>query len=149
MQVLEAKKERDLDTIIQYQLNLAFETEGLKLDKEIVSAGVSSVFDDPSKGKYFMAKKDGKTIASLLTMPEWSDWRNSAVMWIHSVYVLPENRAQGVFKEMYAFLKGRVQQSDDLAGLRLYVDKSNTNAQKVYQKIGMSNQHYDLFEWLK
>lgn len=149
MQVLEAKKERDLDTIIQYQLNLAFETEGLKLDKEIVSAGVSSVFDDPSKGKYFMAKKDGKTIASLLTMPEWSDWRNSAVMWIHSVYVLPENRAQGVFKEMYAFLKGRVQQSADLAGLRLYVDKSNTNAQKVYQKIGMSNQHYDLFEWLK
>jgi ribosomal protein S18 acetylase RimI-like enzyme len=42
-----------------------------------------------------------------------------------------------------------VEESKDLRGLRLYVDKSNANAQKVYEALGMSGEHYHLYEWLK
>ena len=39
--------------------------------------------------------------------------------------------------------------STELCGLRLYVEKRNTVAQRVYQGLGMKSDHYDLFEWLK
>ncbi len=140
----------DIDVIAEYQVNMAFETEnGLKLDPPTVSSGVTAVMDDPSKGKYWLAEVDGKVIGCLLTVPEWSDWRNGTVLWIHSVYVHPDFRKHGVYKVLYAHLKQMVTESKELRGLRLYVDKTNFNAQKVYEALGMSGEHYHLFEWMK
>ena len=42
-----------------------------------------------------------------------------------------------------------VQMIPGLRGLRLYVEKKNQPAQKVYRKLGMSDEHYHLFEWMK
>ncbi len=140
----------DADTIADFQIKMALETENLKLDPETVGKGVLAVFDSPEKGKYFVAEDNGNVIACLLTIPEWSDWRNGTVLWIHSVYVLPEYRSQGVFKMLYQYLVDIVNNPEsELRGLRLYVDKTNEKAQKVYEKLGMSAEHYHLYEWLK
>lgn len=148
--VLKANKDEHHELIVDFQLKMAKETEDLILEESVVTKGVAAVFDDSSKGEYFVAlDESGKCIASLLTIPEWSDWRCKNVLWIHSVYVVESMRSKKVFKEMYLYLKGSVENSQDLAGLRLYVDKSNKRAQSVYQKIGMSNEHYELYEWLK
>lgn len=141
--------QEDRDIIAKFQIAMAFETEGLKLVEPTVLLGVSAVLADPSKGKYYVATKGKEVVAVLLTTPEWSDWRNGTVLWIHSLYVLPEHRGQKVFKQMYAHLKSMVESSKDLRGLRLYVEKRNISAQGVYQSIGMSAEHYDLYEWLK
>ena len=131
-------------------MQMAKETEDYELDRDTITSGISAVFDDPNKGKYFLAlNENDEFMGMLLTMTEWSDWRNKYVMWIHSVYVKPEFRKDGVFKELYCHLKNMVSASDEYAGLRLYVDKTNQNATKVYQKLGMTDQHYNLFEWLK
>ncbi len=84
-----------------------------------------------------------------MTIPEWSDWRNGTILWIHSLYVVPEVRRKGVFTKLYQYLKQRVEGSDELMGLRLYVDKNNTGAQKVYENLGMNKDHYVMYEWLK
>jgi GNAT superfamily N-acetyltransferase len=139
----------DIDIIADFQVKMAWETEELKLNSTTVGKGVSAVFDDPAKGKYWLAEKQGEVIGCLLTVPEWSDWRNGTVLWIHSVYVKPENRKSGVYKKLYQHLKQMVEEASDLRGLRLYVDKSNMNAQKVYETLGMSGEHYHLYEWLK
>lgn len=140
----------DAETIADYQVKMAMETENLKLDPEVVNLGVQAVFDFPEKGKYYVAEDNGKVVGCLLTIPEWSDWRNGTVLWIHSVYVLPDYRTQGVFKMLYQNLVDMVNNPDNkLRGLRLYVDKTNTKAQQVYEKLGMSGEHYHLYEWLK
>lgn len=139
----------DIDIIADFQVKMAWETEELKLNSTTVGKGVTAVFDDPAKGKYWLAEKQGEVIGCLLTVPEWSDWRNGTVLWIHSVYVKPENRKSGVYKKLYQHLKQMVEEASDLRGLRLYVDKSNMNAQKVYETLGMSGEHYHLYEWLK
>ena len=140
----------DIDTIADFQVKMAFETEnGLKLDPPTVVKGVTAVMDDPSKGKYWLAEVDGQVVGCLLTVPEWSDWRNGTVLWIHSVYVHENFRKHGVYKALYAHLKTMVEESPDLRGLRLYVDKTNLKAQKVYEALGMSGEHYHLFEWMK
>lgn len=139
----------DIPTIADFQIKMAFESENLKLDPSTVSQGVSAVFDDPSKGKYWLAEIQGEVVGCLLTIPEWSDWRNGTVLWIHSVYVRPDFRKIGVYKKLYLHLKTLVEESKDLRGLRLYVDKGNSLAQTVYENLGMSGEHYHLYEWLK
>lgn len=139
----------DIEQIASFQISMALETENMKLDPQVVRLGVAAVIDDPSKGKYWLAECDGNVVGCLLTVPEWSDWRNGTVLWIHSVYISPEFRHKGIYKKLYEHIKDMVQSSPDLRGIRLYVDKTNINAQKVYQTLGMSNDHYSLFEWMK
>lgn len=138
-----------LSLIVDFQIKMALETEGLNLDLVTVTKGVEAVFNDIHKGQYFVCEKDGKIIASLLTLFEWSDWRNGQVLWIHSVFVDSDFRNQGVFKEMYGYLKEKVEKDPKLFGLRLYVDQSNHLAKKVYENLGMNNDHYSLYEWVQ
>lgn len=146
--IREATKE-DAGTIAAFQLKMAMETENLPLDLETVGKGVHAVFNDPSKGTYYVAEKNDRVIASLLTTFEWSDWRNGTVLWIQSVYVSPDFRKNGIYKQMYQHIQQHVENNEKLKGIRLYVDQSNLRAQKVYSKLNMSAEHYQLFEWLK
>ena len=139
----------DVEHIVELQLQMAQETEGLQLDKPTVTKGVQGVFQQPARGAYWVAEENDKFLAVFLAIPEWSDWRNATVMWIHSLYVIPQARKKGVFSKMFRNLKKQVEQSSELAGLRLYVDKQNEPAQKVYEKLGMNKHHYELYEWLK
>lgn len=139
----------EVECIVDFQVRLAFETEALHLDPEIVYKGVTAVFEDPSKGEYWLAEYEGQVIGGLLTVPEWSDWRNGTVLWIHSVYVIESMRRKGVFRALYSHLKQRVEASDALRGLRLYVEKNNTRAQSTYNALGMTDEHYSLYEWLQ
>jgi RimJ/RimL family protein N-acetyltransferase len=144
----------DIAFIIQSQIAMARETEKLELDPATVAQGVTAVFGPAVMGDYYVAVEtsdpsDPQVIACLLTLVEWSDWRNGNVLWIHSAYVVPEKRGIRVFATMYEHLKQLVQSSAALRGIRLYVDKTNEPAKKVYEKLGMSKEHYELFEWMK
>jgi len=139
----------DVETIAQYQVQMAWETEKMKLDLPTVLKGVQAVIDDPSKGKYWVAEINGNVVGCLLTVPEWSDWRNATVLWIHSVYVDSAHRGKGLYKTLYKHVQKLVQDSGgQLRGLRLYVDKTNKDAQQVYDKLGMNGEHYILYEWM-
>ncbi len=144
-----AAERADADIIAGFQVAMARETEGLELDLATVNLGVQAVFDDPRKGRYWLSQCEGQVAGGLLTIPEWSDWRNGTVLWIHSVYIRPEFRRRGVFSALYEHLKNTVLKQDDLKGLRLYVDRRNRCAQQTYTAMGMDGEHYQMFEWLK
>ena len=138
----------DATVIIDFQKKMAWETERLKLASEKVDNGVKRVFSESGKGEYWVADDNGKVIASLLITYEWSDWRNADVWWFQSVYVLPEYRRKGIFRQMYSTIKKEAEKQG-VAGLRLYVETTNINAQKTYEALGMHCQHYRMYEWLK
>ncbi len=141
--------EEDRFLIADFQVKMAKETENIDLDIETVNKGVMSVFQDAHKGKYIVGEKDGNVAASMLLTYEWSDWRNSVVLWIQSVFVQPEMRGKGIFKKLYEFAKDMAVSDEGISGIRLYVDKTNTNAIKVYNSVGMDGEHYRVFEWMK
>lgn len=149
MSTIRPAKFRELEIIADFQVLMAKETENLDLNKEVILTGIEAVFEDPGKGQYYVAIENEDVIGCLLITPEWSEWRNGTVYWIQSVYIKEEHRGKGVFKELYQYIKELVSHEPDLVGIRLYVEKKNTNAQKVYKKLGMNNEHYELFEWLK
>jgi GNAT superfamily N-acetyltransferase len=137
---------QDAEIIADYNVKMALETEELALDPAIVLAGVYNVFNDAAKGFYLVAEAKGEIVACLMITYEWSDWRNATWWWIQSVYVHPDMRGQRVYKQMYQYLKRQVKANAAICGLRLYVDKRNLRAQKVYQKLGMTRDHYELYE---
>ena len=142
-------KPSDKSSIAGFQIAMASETEDIKLDPLTVDKGVEAVFNDPSKGIYFVAESNGKVIGSLMVTFEWSDWRNGNVWWIQSVYIKPEFRRMGIYSKMYSHVKDIVLKDKNLRGLRLYADKTNGVAQKAYHKLGMDSNHYAMFEWMK
>lgn len=139
----------DADIIAAFQIEMAMETENMQLDAATVQQGVKNVFLNSHYGRYYVYQNGEEIAASLLITYEWSDWRNRMVAWIQSVYVKPEYRKNGIFAAMYMHLKEMVQNSNEFGGLRLYVDKTNTRAQRVYEKMGMNGEHYQLYEWMK
>jgi ribosomal protein S18 acetylase RimI-like enzyme len=141
-------KPEDATVIIDFQQKMAWETEQMTLVTEVVTGGVNAVFENSSRGQYWIAETDGRVIASLLITYEWSDWRNADVWWFQSVYVLPEYRRQGIFRKMYTIIKDEAERNG-IAGLRLYVETNNIPAQKTYESLGMQSEHYRMYEWLK
>jgi len=136
----------EAEKIAQYQVLMAKESEGMKLDYETVLRGANAVFDDSQKGFYLAAEYEGVIVGSLLITLEWSDWRAQTLYWIQSLYVEPAFRRKGVFRSMYKFLKDEIAELGDIAGIRLYVDLGNTGAIRTYEALGMNGEHYQLFE---
>lgn len=139
----------DAPTIQSFQQAMAWETEKLKLDEATLQKGVLAVFENAERGQYHVCVHGGLVVGSLLLTTEWSDWRNGTVWWLHSLYFKPEYRGQGLFSKMYTYVQNLAQANPNIRGIRLYVDNSNTNAQAVYKKLKMNDEHYRMFEWMK
>ncbi len=139
----------DADVIVGFQMAMAREVEDTELDPATIAAGVRTELADPALGPYWLAEIAGEVAGCMQVTPEWSDWRNGTIWWIQSVYVRPACRGRGVFKRLFSHVKQMVADNDAYKGLRLYVDKRNVRAQRVYEKLGMDGEHYHMYEWLK
>lgn len=138
-------KASDIDAIVRFQADMAMESEGTMLDMDRLTLGVTSAINDEQKGIYLVARANDTPIGSLMLTREWSDWNNQWYWWIQSVYVMPEYRKKGVYKALYATLKDMARENG-VSQIRLYADRSNLSAQQVYQRLGMTESHYLMFE---
>lgn len=137
----------DLPDLVAWNAAMAWETEHKQLDPAILQRGVRGVFEQPQRGFYLVAERDGVAVGSLLVTYEWSDWRDGDFWWIQSVYVVPAARRGGVFRELYADVEQRAQAAGAI-GLRLYVETENRHAQATYAGLGMQRCHYFMYEAL-
>ncbi|HET7306436.1 MAG TPA: GNAT family N-acetyltransferase [Gammaproteobacteria bacterium] len=144
--IVRPAKAADQHAIVAGNLAMALETEQKKLDEATVNAGVAALLADPARGLYYVAEEDGHLVGQLALTWEWSDWRNGTFWWIQSVYVAPDRRGAGIFKALYQYVLNEARRRDSVCGLRLYVDKANSNATMVYRRLGMAVTHYDLLE---
>lgn len=139
----------DASALSQFNQNMAFETEGIKLIPEVIDTGVKTMIENPQMGFYLVAETEGKIAAALMTTTEWSDWRNGLFWWIQSVYVLPEYRRQGLYRKLYDEVQALAENEPGVCGFRLYVEHDNVIAQRTYQALGMEETSYKLYEELK
>ena len=138
----------DLETIVDFNIRLAAESEDIHLDRATVRRDVRGLLTDAARGAYYVACGQG-IIGQMMHTREWSDWRNGDIWWIQSVYVHPDHRRRGVCRSLYAHLKARAAAAPDVVGLRLYVERENATAQAAYANLGMGRAGYlvmqDLF----
>jgi len=138
----------DLAVLVRFNAALALETEGKTLDLEVCSRGVLKAFADPDRLRYWVAESDGSTevVGQAAVTREWSDWRAGWVWWFQSVYVVPRSRQRGVFRALHGAIRRVARASDDVVGLRLYVEEQNHRAQQTYRGLGMRPGGYVVYE---
>lgn len=139
-------KESDARSLVEFNQAMALETEGKKLDSKILTSGVEAIFHDKNKGFYAVAESAGEIVGGLMITYEWSDWRNNWFWWIQSVYITPDFRGKRIYSKLYEFVKNLAREKENVCGFRLYVEKENVNAQKVYEKLGMEASYYLMYE---
>ncbi len=140
---------QDASELAEFNISMARETESMELIPEVITAGVRAMIKNPQMGFYLVVELDNNIQASLMITTEWSDWRNGIFWWIQSVYVRPQYRRQGLYRELYARVKELAEQEPAVCGFRLYVARDNSNAQKTYQSLGMQETDYKIFEELR
>ncbi|GJM10563.1 MAG: hypothetical protein DHS20C11_28390 [Lysobacteraceae bacterium] len=137
----------DRDHIVAFNQAMALETEKLQLNVARLQAGVEAVLADPEHGFYLVAEQENDIIACLMITFEWSDWRNAWWWWVQSVYVRPDCRGSGVYRDLYLHARS-LSEGRNVCGFRLYVDHDNKAAQSTYSALGMSEARYRMFEHL-
>jgi GNAT superfamily N-acetyltransferase len=136
----------DAPALVAFNEMMARETEGISLDPARLRNGVEALFEDQSRGVYYVAETDGKIVGQLMITYEWSDWRNGTFWWIQSVYTDKNYRNKGVFRALYRHVESLARSRNDVCGLRLYVEEHNGRAQKTYESLGLSQCKYRMME---
>jgi len=139
----------DAEALVDFAAAMALETERKVLLRDVISTGVHHLLAHPGMGFYLIAESDGEVAGSLMVTTEWSDWRNGNFWWVQSVYVRPQFRRRGVYRQLYEYLQKRAAEDPAVCGFRLYVERDNLRAQATYRAAGMEQTHYILFEELK
>lgn len=143
---------RDVLSLVEFNQAMAAETESKQLDTTTLTAGVEHLLQRAAYGFYVVAEDSSddknEVVGSLMITFEWSDWRDGLFWWVQSVYVKPEFRRRGVYRRLYDFVKSEAKSDERVRGFRLYVEKENEIAQATYEKLGMAEAHYLMFEEL-
>jgi len=139
----------DFEEIAEFNIQMAEETEGKILDGNIVREGVEAFLKNELKGFYLLAEDDENDrmlAGQLMVTFEWSDWRNKDFWWIQSVYVDRKYRKRRVFSRLFDTVCRMALSQKNVAGLRLYVEKHNNSAKRVYESMGMKKTSYEVYE---
>ena len=143
--IIRPARPADTPTIVRFNIALAEESEGLRLDPQTVEAGVRRMFSDPALGRYFLAvSSTGERLGQLMITTEWSDWRNCMIWWLQSVYTAPEHRGSGVFRSLCEYVLGEAGETE--CRVRLYVERHNSRAIAAYRALGFDHCGYDVME---
>ena len=141
-------RESDLESIVEFNLRLARETEGKELDRRVLTEGVRLGLRHPDRLRYWVATSadDGEVIGQAAVSLEWSDWRNGWIWWFQSVFVREDVRGRGVFRRLHETIRTAARDANNVVGLRLYVEEENHKAQKTYQALGLNHGGYHVYE---
>ena len=142
--VVREANNRDIDALVAFTLQEAFEAEGVRKDPDGVRRGVEGAFQDPPQSVYWVVEdRDGHRVASASIVTEWSDFNGGPYWWIQSIFIAPEHRGRGLVERMLDFLAKTAKQAGAL-DLRLYAHNSNQRAFRVYRRCGFTTAPYTI-----
>jgi ribosomal protein S18 acetylase RimI-like enzyme len=138
--------EEDIPIIVDFNQRLAEESEGKRLDSEIIGRGVKRALATPSLCQYYIAEHQGKVVGQTMITYEITDWRDGIAYWIQSVYVAQSHRGRGVFRSIYEHICEEARKAGDVRLIRLYVEVENEAAIATYEKLGLYRADYHMYE---
>lgn len=136
----------DIQTIMNFTIHEAQESQGAEIDAIAVERGVLEAFNDNPRSCYWVVEDTKKkVIASTSIIKERSDFQGNDYWWIQSFYITPEHRGKGLADQMITHLRQEAKLAKALE-LRLYVHNTNKHAVRAYQRNGFSPSSYTIMQ---
>jgi GNAT superfamily N-acetyltransferase len=135
--IIRKAKLEDLEQIVDFNIQMAKETEEKILEKNVTREGVEAVLKNELKGFFLLAEenKDKKEICGQLMITfEWSDWRNKNIWWIQSVFVDKNYRNRKVFSKLFKSVTKMALSKKEVGGVRLSVEEHNDSTNKFINR---------------
>jgi GNAT superfamily N-acetyltransferase len=136
----------DVPTIVLFNSRLAEETEHKRLDPATIERGVRRALSEPGLCRYFVAERGSEIVGQAMITIELTDWRDGVLWWLQSVYVAKPHRGTGVFRTLFQHIQSLAEADGEVRGLRLYVERENERAQRVYEQLGMRPSGHLVYE---
>lgn len=134
----------DADTIVSFTLQEAREAEGIEKGADAVRRGVQAGLEDPTLARYWVAESaDGRIIASISVVTEWSNFHGGEYWWVQSLFIVPEHRGRGVVEALLDHVARAAREAAAL-DLRLYAHQSNRRALQAYKRCGFETAPYTI-----
>jgi len=128
----------DVDVLVAFTLQEAYEAEGTNKDEAAVRRGVEGAFADPPLAAYWVAEAAEKgVVASTSVVTEWSDFNGGHYWWVQSLFIVPEHRGGGLVELLIGHL-ARARSAAGALDLRLYAHSSNERALRAYRRCGFT-----------
>lgn len=136
----------DRDVIVDNILKMASESEAIALERRKVVSAMDRFLRDPSRGFYLLVRSEGRVVGQCMITSEFSDWKDGEYWWVQSVYVDSQERRKGVLRTLLEDIGRMAKEQGDVFGIRLYVDRDNTNAIEAYRRLGLPVSHYMMMD---
>lgn len=137
----------DAETLTRFNVQLAWDSEELRLDPERVRRGVEAVLAGKAEARYFVVEVDGNLAGQMMFTREWSDWRNGWLYWVQSVFVDTPYRRRGLFRQLFEYARDVAAADPECLAIRLYVEQDNQRAQDAYVRLGFQRSGYLVMEY--
>jgi len=125
--------------MIEMIAEMAYETEEKKLNKDNVEKAIKNLLKYPEFGHYFFIIDNllDKFCGMNLVTFEHNINEDTKILWIQSVFVHKDYRMRGLFRRLLYKNEDFVLENKDFKKtVKLYMDKNNEKAEKVYFRVG-------------
>lgn len=130
-------------------VKMAYETEEKNLNADLVERALNKLILHPVYGYYFFIidKIQNKFCGMNLVTFEHNINLDKTILWLQSVYVEEKYRMKGLFRKLlYKNEDYVLENKNSKKVVKLYMDKDNEKAEKVYYKVGFKMSKDILYE---
>jgi hypothetical protein len=139
----------EMNEVVNMICKMAKETENKILDEKKVTEAVQNFILNKMYGHYFLIVDETNKIFCGMNMItyEYNINTDKTLVWIQSVFIEKEYRLKKLFRKLLQENENFVKKNENFEKkVKLYMDKHNTTAEQVYDKLGFVKTDECLFE---
>jgi GNAT superfamily N-acetyltransferase len=126
--------EADIEVLVQF-VREYYEFDRLPFDDQVARVALAKFVDDESLGRVWLVSSEGSAIGYLVLTLGYSLEYGGRDAFIDEVYIRASHRGRGIGQNALTFAED-VCRSLGVRALHLEVERTNTNAHRLYRKAG-------------
>jgi len=124
----------DLDSLLPL-VQAYYEFDHLSFDECVARTALKNFIDDPTFGRIWLISVDSELVGYLILTLGYSIEYGGRDAFIDEVYIRAEYRGRGIGSQTISFAEEECR-TLGVRALHLEVERENTNAQRLYRKVG-------------
>lgn len=135
--IFKVAESTDIELLLQFMQEY-YEFDHLSFDERVARTALGNFIDDPTFGRVWLISVDRELVGYLILTLGYSIEYGGRDAFIDEVYIRSEYRGYGIGSQALSFVEEECR-ALGVRALHLEVERENTNAQRLYRKVGFTD----------